>query len=77
MRDFNFPINSSNLVNGLDLGTQASMDAEDLIVDDSAKGKIVEDFGTIFPGVRVSILPIDFVVEPIDCGDLPRLVVSS
>ena len=48
------------------------MDAESLSVDDGSEGKVVEDFGAVFPGIGVSVFSVDLVVETIDGGNLPK-----
>ena len=70
MRHLNSSIDGSNLVNGFDFWTQSSMNTEDFSVDDGSDGKVVEDLSTVFPGIRVSILSVDFVVKTINSGDL-------
>ncbi len=70
MRDFNFSINGSNLVDGLDLWTEASVNAEGFSVDDGTDWKVVKDFGTVLPWIWVSILSVDFIIKAVDGCDL-------
>ena len=70
MRDFNFSINGSNLVDGLDLWTEASVNAESFSVDDGTDWKVVKDFGTVLPWIWVSILSVDLIIKAVDGCDL-------
>ena len=49
------------------------MNTEDIAINNGSEGKIVKNVGTVFPGVGVSILFIDFIVKAIDCCDLSEL----
>ena len=53
------------------------MDAEYFAFHNCSDSKIIEDFGTVFPWVGVSILSDRLIVEAVDGGDLPSLVVAS
>ena len=77
MGDLNFSIDGSNLVDGLDFGTETSMHTENFVINNGSQRKIVKDFCAVFPRIRVSILPVNFIIESIDGGNLSRLVVSS
>ena len=73
MGNFHFPVDGSNLVNSFDFGAESTMDTEDISIDDGSKWKVIKNIGTVFPGVGVSILLIDFIIKPIDCCDLSEL----
>lgn len=53
------------------------MQTEDLVVDESGQGEVVEQVGEVFPHVCVSVLSETFIVEAVDLGNLTRLVVSA
>ena len=53
------------------------MDAEDLVVDYGRQGEVVEDVGAIPPDIEGAVLPQALVIEAIELGDLPALVVPS
>ena len=53
------------------------MDTEDLVVDDSSKGKVVEQVGAVAPHVHRAELAQAFVVKAVYLSDLARLVVAS
>lgn len=43
-------------------------------VNNSTNGKVIKHFGAVFPRVRVSVFSVDFIVEPIDCGNLSESI---
>jgi hypothetical protein len=53
------------------------MNAEDASVYYRAQGEIVEDLATPSPDVAAAVLPLALVVESVNLGNLPRLVVPS
>ena len=48
-----------------------------LPIDDSREAKVIEDLSAVAPHVDRAILALAFVIETIDLGDLPALVVPS
>ena len=70
MRHLNSSVNGSNLIDSLDLRAETTMNAENLAINNSTNGQVVEDFSTVLPGIGVTIFPVDFVIESIHCGDL-------
>jgi hypothetical protein len=72
VRNFNFSINGSNLVDGLDLWAETSVDTESFSVNDGTDWKVVKDFGTVLPWIWVSILSVDFIVKAVDGCDLSK-----
>lgn len=77
MRNFHLAIDGAHLINGLDFGREASMDAKNLAIDQGTKGKIVKGFVEVLPGSGAAILLDDFVVEAVHSGYLSGLMVSS
>jgi len=77
MWNFHSSIDKSNLVNCLDFWWQSSVNTENLALNDSADSKVIEDLGTVFPWVSVSVLSNCLVIETIDSCDLSGLMVSS
>ncbi len=53
------------------------MKAEDLVVDESGEGEVVEEIGEVLPHVCIAVFSETFVVEPVDLGDLAGFVVST
>ena len=71
------PVDESDLIQGLDLWGETSMDAENFALDDSTNSKVVEDLSAVLPWVGVTILAHGLLIETIDRGDATGLVVSS
>jgi len=69
--------NDANLVDGTDLGTQATVDTEELAVDDGSEDQKVENMAAGLPNGGVSILLLALLVESIDLSDLTRLVITA
>jgi hypothetical protein len=74
---FLYAVESSNVVESIDAWGQTSMEAENLIVDESGKREVVEEICEVFPHVCVAIFPETFIVEAIDLGDLTRFVIAT
>ena len=70
MRHFDSSVNGPNLINGLDLGAETSVHAEDLAINDGSNREVVEDLSAVFPRIGVTVLPIDLIVKTIDGCDL-------
>lgn len=70
-------VDKSDLVEGLDLWRETSVDAEDLALNDSGNAEIIEHFSAVSPWVWVTILAHGLFVETVDGGDSTSLVVSS
>lgn len=73
MWNLNFSIDGSDLVNSFNLGTQSSMNTEYFIVNDCTQGKVIEHFCAVFPGIGISVLSVDLVIEPINSCNLSKL----
>lgn len=76
MRDFYLAVDGSNLIDGFDFGGEATMHAEDTAINDGTDGKVVEHLRAIFPWVGIPVLSVDFIIEPVHCGDLSGFVVA-
>ena len=48
-----------------------------LPIDQCSQGKIVEEISEILPYIRVSVLAQTLIIEPINLGNLPALMISS
>lgn len=77
MRYLLYTIKSSDVIQGVNAWGEASVEAEDLIVDEGGKGEIVEQIGEVFPDIRIAILSKTFVVEAINLRDLTGFVVTT
>ena len=71
------PVNDPDLVERVDGRTKAAVNAEDIFLNDSRQGQVVEDFRAISPDVDAPVLPKTLVVEAVDLRDLAGLVVAT
>lgn len=65
------------LVNGMDVRAQAPVDTEHPSIDYRRQRQVVEHFATVPPHIRTAVLPLTFVVETVDLGNLSRFVVTA
>lgn len=77
VRNFLDSVKGSDIVECVDARGETSVEAEDLVVDESGERKVVEKIGEVFPHVRISVLSEAFIVEAVHLGDLTRLVVAT
>lgn len=70
-------LDSSDLVDCLNIRGETSMDTEHLTLDEGGNAEVVEHLSAVLPRVRVTVLSDDLVIESIDRSDLSRFVVSS
>ena len=70
------PVELPDLVDGLDHGREAAVEAEDLVLDERCDGEVVEEVGEHLPDVGAAVLAKTLVVEAVDLGDLAGLVVA-
>ena len=77
MRHFLLPVDGPQLVESVNRRTQASVDAEYLVLDQRSQGEVVKDVSAVPPDARGAVLPATLVVKPVYLRDLPRLVVPS
>eukprot|EP00349_Pseudokeronopsis_sp_Brazil_P002355 CAMPEP_0202969612 /NCGR_PEP_ID=MMETSP1396-20130829/15428_1 /ASSEMBLY_ACC=CAM_ASM_000872 /TAXON_ID= /ORGANISM="Pseudokeronopsis sp., Strain Brazil" /LENGTH=228 /DNA_ID=CAMNT_0049697381 /DNA_START=33 /DNA_END=719 /DNA_ORIENTATION=- len=77
VRDLHPSFNQPHLVHRLYIWRETTMDAKDLALYNCSNAKVVKDFGAVFPRIGISVLSDSLIVEPIDSGDLPGLVVPS
>lgn len=77
VRNLLYPIQSSNVVKGINARRKTTVKTEDLVVDQGSEGKVVEEISKVLPHIRISVLPQAFIIEAIDLSDLARFVVST
>lgn len=53
------------------------MHAEDIVIHDSGQSKEVKDLAAVAPHIERTIFAQAFIVESINLGDLPRLMVAT
>ena len=69
--------NDADLINGADLRTQTTVQAEDLAINDCSKNEEVEDLTAGFPDRGVAVLLITFFIKTVDLSDLTRFVIAA
>lgn len=77
MRNLHTPVDQANLVEGLDLGRETTMDAEDLALNDSTNAEVIENLSAVLPGVDVTILAHSLLIKTVDAGDAASLVITT
>lgn len=77
MRNLHSPFNESNLVHGLDIWWEASMNAKDVPFNHSSDSQVIKDFCAIFPGIGIPIFPNCLIIVSINSTDLSALMVPS
>ncbi len=70
MRHLLYPIQRTDVVQGINAGRKTAVEAEDLVVDEGGKGEVVEEVGKVLPDIRVAIFPETLVVETVYLGNL-------
>ena len=71
------PVKLLDLVEGVDTGREATVQAEDAALDDSCEGQVVKERGEVLPHVGITILTEALIVESIDLRDLLAFVVAA
>ena len=77
MRDLKSSFKQSDLVKSFNVRRKATVDAKNFAFNLGTDAKVVENFAAVFPGIQVTVLAYDFVVEAVSLGDSTRLVVAS
>mgnify|MGYP001635523497 CR=1 FL=1 len=70
-------IKRPDVVESVNGWTQSTVKTENLVFDESSKGKVVEKVGEVFPHVGIAVFAETFVIESVDLCDLSGLVVST
>jgi len=58
-------IKLSNLIEGVNTWGQTTVQAENLILNNSSEGQVVEELGEDFPDVGIAVLSEAFIIESI------------
>jgi len=77
MRNFHSSVDKSNLVDGLDLRRESTMDAEDFAFDNGTNAEVIENFSAILPWIGITVLSNGLIIEAIHGSDLSGLVITS
>jgi hypothetical protein len=75
--NFLYAVESSDVVKSVDAWGEASVEAEDLVVDKGSEGEVIEKVCEIFPYVGVTVFSETLIVEAIDLSDLTGFVVAA
>jgi len=71
------PIELPHVVEGVDGGAEATVEAEYVIVDQGREGEVVEEVGEELPNVGAAILANALVVEAVHLRDLSGFVIAA
>ena len=77
VRHFLFPVDGTDLVKRVNRRAEATVHAENFVVYDSGKGKVVKNIRAIAPDVDATKLAKAFIIEAVDLSNLARLVVAA
>ena len=77
VRHFLDAVEGADVIEGVDAGRQATVQTEDLVVNQGGQGQVVKEVGKELPDVGVAVFPQALVVKAVDLSDLTRLVVST
>ena len=75
--DLSKPVDDFDLVDGVDARAQATMDAENGIVDHDTEGKKIEQVGEVMPYCGVAIFATAFGIEAVRLSDTSGFVVAT
>ncbi len=71
------PVQRLDVIERVDGWAESTVQAEYLRVHEGSQREIVEKVGEVLPDVGVAVLAQALVVEPVNLGDLTRLVVAT
>lgn len=77
VRHLLYAVERPDVVERVDAGREAAVQAEDLVVDERGEGEVVEEVGEVLPHVGVAVLAEALIVESVHLRDLPGLVVAA
>lgn len=77
MRHFLNAIKLSNLVKSVDRWRQTTVKTENLILNNSGQGQVIEKLSEDFPHVSITIFTEALIVETVYLCDLARFVVTA
>lgn len=77
MWNFHDSIKLLDLIEGVNTWREATVQAEDAILNYSREWKVIKKPSEVLPNISVSVLSEAFIVESINLGNLLALVISS
>ena len=70
-------VNISDHVQGVQARAQTTVEAENLIFDDSCQRQVVKEVSQVFPDVSIAVLAETFIVEAIYLCDLTTFMITA
>lgn len=70
-------IELADLIKCIDRGGETTVEAENLILNDSCERKVVKEFSESLPDISITIFTEAFIIETVYLSDLSALVISS
>ena len=77
VRHFNLSIDCSDLVECVQVGREATVKAENLVLDHRSKRQQIEQIGIVLPDVGIAVFTEALIIETVDLCNLARLVIST
>ena len=70
-------VEASDIVKSVDARGKTSVEAEDLVIDEGSKGKVVEKVCEELPDVGITIFAQALIIEAVHLCDLSRFMVAA
>eukprot|EP00216_Chloropicon_sp_CCMP2111_P002954 CAMPEP_0198234436 /NCGR_PEP_ID=MMETSP1446-20131203/457_1 /TAXON_ID=1461542 ORGANISM="Unidentified sp, Strain CCMP2111" /NCGR_SAMPLE_ID=MMETSP1446 /ASSEMBLY_ACC=CAM_ASM_001112 /LENGTH=362 /DNA_ID=CAMNT_0043915217 /DNA_START=63 /DNA_END=1152 /DNA_ORIENTATION=- len=77
VRDFLLPVDAPDLVQRRDVGRKAAVDSQHDAIHEGREAEVIENLHAVAPHVQGTVLADALVVETVNLGDLPTLVVAA
>ena len=77
MRNLPEAVDDFNLINRVNAWAESAVNTEDLVVDDTAQGEIVEHVGEVMPDCGVAVFPRAFGVEAVRLCNASTFVIAA
>ena len=77
MGDFLNSVKFSNLIEAFEMRREASMETENLILNNSCHRQVVKKVSVVFPNICIAVFPITLVIKSIDLCNLSALMIAS
>jgi hypothetical protein len=68
---------NADLVDGSDLGAKATVNTENLAINNSSQDQEVEHLAACLPDRGIAVLLLALLIEPVDLSDLSRFMVTT
>ena len=77
MGDFDLSVYLFDLVQGVQIRRQATVQAKDLVLNHGSERKQIEEVSVVFPHIGIAILAKTLVIKAVDLSNLSGLMISS